>query len=122
MLNAIYLFFQIIFLLYASPTTQIINLAEYLHSNQNLTLNESVSYYLDRSLEISSNFEILGKNNDLNLLTLNGNISNFFIIDNGIQVAFTNLNFFFDASEIAQISYIFLVQNASNIEFLVPKI
>ena len=122
MLNAIYLFFQIIFLLYASPTNQILNLTEFLHQNQNLTLNESVSYYLDRSLEISSNFEILGKNNDLNLLTLNGNISNFFIIDNGIQVAFTNLNFFFDASEIAQISYIFLVQNASKISFLAPKI
>ena len=117
------MFFQIIFLLTANPTNQILNLTEVLHpENQNLTLNESVSYYLDRSLEISSNFEILGKNNDLNLLTLNGNISNFFIIDNGIQVAFTNLNFFFDASEIAQISYIFLVQNASKISFLVPKI
>lgn len=121
MLNVIHLFFQIIFLLHASPTNQILNLTEVLHpENLNLTLNESVSYYLDRSMEISSDFEIFGKNNDLNL-TLTGEISNFFIIDNGIQVAFTNLNFLFDASEITPISYIFFVHNASKIAFLVPN-
>ena len=97
------------------------NLSEVLNSpklNQNLTLNDSFSYYLDRTFDILSDFDIYGKNSNL-ILSSAGNISNFFIIDNGIHISLTNLNFFFDSPEKNQINSIFLVQNASEIVFLV---